>query len=219
MNQCPLCERTDIVAISEDPLDRIWKIQCLTCGDFEITEIATGALERHPYFRSQRAKVSAYVRERKIMRLPMVMLILEEDEDSDRSKIRLVEVISRFPEKVMDRLDRALTNLYRLSRYSGDCLKIYPESDYPVLYADSMVVGSAVFMIHSLRDMGFVKEERLLQYYELVITPSGWHHIYEIERGSSKDSSQSFVAMWFNEEMDSAWENGFSKGIIDAGYT
>ena len=37
-------------------------------------------------------------------------------------------------------------------------------------------------------------------------------------RNTKTASSQAFVAMWFDPNMDSAWEYGFEPGIRDAGY-
>jgi len=49
------------------------------------------------------------------------------------------------------------------------------------------------------------------------IMPAGYQRLEEL-RKSQLDSSQAFVAMWFDSSMDNAWKNGFAKGIEDAGY-
>lgn len=51
----------------------------------------------------------------------------------------------------------------------------------------------------------------------LVITIQGYKHLEKL--GTVQvHSDQAFVAMWFDEEMDEAWEKGFKPGIVDAGY-
>ena len=37
-------------------------------------------------------------------------------------------------------------------------------------------------------------------------------------RGHGNDSTQGFVAMWFHEELNEAYQNGFEVGVFEAGY-
>ena len=50
------------------------------------------------------------------------------------------------------------------------------------------------------------------------LTVDGYAHLDELER-RHVDSSQAFVAMWYNAEMKDAWKSGIKPGIEDAGYT
>ena len=54
---------------------------------------------------------------------------------------------------------------------------------------------------------------------EFLVTVDGWKRLEELERAAPGESSQAFVAMWLNSELDDAWNNGIRKGIEDAGYT
>ena len=45
----------------------------------------------------------------------------------------------------------------------------------------------------------------------------GYRYLAEIEHVIT-DSSQAFVAMWFDESMDEVWEEGFRPAIRDTGY-
>ena len=49
------------------------------------------------------------------------------------------------------------------------------------------------------------------------LTVEGHAHLEELERGAT-DSSQAFVAIWFDDSMESAWREGIRLGIKDAGY-
>ena len=49
------------------------------------------------------------------------------------------------------------------------------------------------------------------------ITPTGWDYLDKAER-RTLDSSQAFVAMWFNPSMDSAWNYGIKPALESAGY-
>ena len=49
------------------------------------------------------------------------------------------------------------------------------------------------------------------------LTVQGYERLAEINY-TTKDSSQAFVAMWFDKSMNEVWENGFRSAIEDAGY-
>ena len=49
------------------------------------------------------------------------------------------------------------------------------------------------------------------------LTVRGYSYLAEIDHAVT-DSSQAFVAMWFDKSMDEVWENGLRPGIRDAGY-
>ena len=51
--------------------------------------------------------------------------------------------------------------------------------------------------------------------YQLSV--SGYSYLAEINH-AVLDSSQAFVAMWFDESMDKVWEEGLLPGIRDTGY-
>lgn len=187
MTQCPLCESTNVKAVSDDPLDMIWRINCKICGGYILTSRAKGALGSKD-IRGQKAKISAYVKQWDLRGLPPVMLMLEgRGRIGSEPKITLTEAISQFPENILDRVDRALINLGRLSKHTGDTVRIHPELHYPIMYADTRKKESTEFMIHSLRDLGFIQGKWTSVNYDITITPRGWQHIYEIQRGAKID--------------------------------
>ena len=53
--------------------------------------------------------------------------------------------------------------------------------------------------------------------YNIVLTAKGYSKLDEVESGGA-DSSQAFVAMWFDKEMFEAWQTGFAPAIRDAGF-
>ena len=46
---------------------------------------------------------------------------------------------------------------------------------------------------------------------------NGYKHLEKLKKDRT-DSDQAFVAMWFDDAMSDAWENGFEPAIVDAGY-
>jgi hypothetical protein len=49
------------------------------------------------------------------------------------------------------------------------------------------------------------------------VSPAGYVQADEWKQLAA-DSSQAFIAMWFSNEIDSAWTGGLQKGVLAAGY-
>ena len=52
---------------------------------------------------------------------------------------------------------------------------------------------------------------------KVIITVEGYAHLAEMEKAVT-DSSQAFVAMWFDNSMEDAWTQGIKPAIENAGY-
>ena len=70
------------------------------------------------------------------------------------------------------------------------------------------------FFLDSLEAKGWIKVYKAGDYN---LTVEGHAHLEELEHRTT-DSSQAFVAMWFDGSMKTAWENGIERGIQDARY-
>ena len=53
---------------------------------------------------------------------------------------------------------------------------------------------------------------------EYTLTVEGYARLAELEKANA-ESSKGFVAMWFDDSTDEAWEKGIKLGIKDAGFT
>ena len=53
--------------------------------------------------------------------------------------------------------------------------------------------------------------------YEYTLTVEGYTRLEELETANA-ESSKGFVAMWFDDSLKEAWEEGIKRGIEDAGY-
>ena len=69
--------------------------------------------------------------------------------------------------------------------------------------------------------LNYLKEERWVvgkgNYHIYTITVEGYARLAELETANA-ESSKGFVAMWFDESTQKAWEEGIKRGIEDAGY-
>ena len=72
------------------------------------------------------------------------------------------------------------------------------------------------FLLQYLVDQGWITQTKVSQSIEHIITLQG--HARLAESDKQVNSSQGFVAMWFDDSMTEAYEKGIAPGIEDAGY-
>ena len=73
------------------------------------------------------------------------------------------------------------------------------------------------FFLDYLETKGWLNVHKNAGYPRYNLTVEGHAHLEELERGAT-DSSQAFVAMWFDNSMTNAWEEGIKPAIKAAGY-
>jgi hypothetical protein len=72
------------------------------------------------------------------------------------------------------------------------------------------------FFLSALQDTGRIKGIGQ-NWQELIVTFGGWTRIGELQSVRAR-GDQAFVAMWFDDKLQPAWDNGFYAGIKAAGY-
>ena len=73
------------------------------------------------------------------------------------------------------------------------------------------------FFVTYLIEQEWIKEFGSPPKQEYELTVKGYSHASDLE-SPGPDSSQGFVAMWFDGQMDAAWEDGIRPAIEEAGY-
>ena len=71
------------------------------------------------------------------------------------------------------------------------------------------------FLLEYLQEKDWIKYDSSVE--SCTLTVDGYARLAELEKVAT-DSSQAFVAMWFDDSMKDAFENGIKPGIEDAGY-
>jgi len=131
LEKCLLCNSEANTEMDEGDVS---EFKCKTCGTYklhllEITIVKNGRITWEPW------KISAYVREKSIRKMPVPVLSFQERVPAGArigtAFIGFVE--SEFPKTVADRLDRTLLNLEALSHQPGDRIKLDPDSITPLL--------------------------------------------------------------------------------------
>jgi hypothetical protein len=214
---CPICGQ-DCTHALNDGRAGVTFFGCPTCGKYGISKEATFYIRDLP--KSEKTKLSAYLRERDIRGDPPVTLFEKVNPESsyETPVIEVRDVISEdFPSLVSERLDRILQNIYRRSTYPGQRIQFTIERDYPVFFAEN--TEAMIFLAKTLGERGWIDYDLAMSAIDVRLTESGWSRIAELEIGKTKkDSRQVFVAMWFEPSLDAAWREGFKKAIEETGY-
>ena len=80
-------------------------------------------------------------------------------------------------------------------------------------WSESTEQKELVFFVKYLTNRGWLEVDKAMGY---TITVPGYERV--AEQLTKKDPSQCFVAMWFNDSMKQAYEEGIKKAIEECGY-
>ena len=94
-----------------------------------------------------------------------------------------------------------------------------PELFQPALgWSESTKDQELDFLSDYMRDQGWIKKSGYNSYvFDALVEVLGYRHIEELE--TNPDSSQCFVALWFDPSMEQAYEKGIKPAIEEAGFT
>lgn len=200
LETCPICDtpepRTDLRSNRA--------IDCYVCGLYLMpSSIADYGISNDIFPTEQRHLLSAYLRTRPRQAIPVPELLDE---------VRLRELADSLPRySVLEKQDLLLTYLERQSSSPGRAVLVNPDQDYPLFWmADREEYD---YHTQSLIDRELVTGRM----EQLTLSYKGWDYLSQM-RQSRGTSKQAFVAMWFDESMNDAWDAGFSPAIAEAGF-
>jgi hypothetical protein len=212
---CSLCGQTARIQ-SKDQLDRIFQINCDTCGHYSITDRAIEMTFKDQGIQTLKVKISSYIKERCLKKLSEITIFhTDNEETSITPRISIKEIFSSHPD-VSERIDKALLNLGVMTEFAGGKVRLL-KTNYPIFYPESVDLNASFFILGQLIEDGFISGNCGFP-TEVVVTPKGWSRISHLQRGEKKNSIQGFTAMWFDKSMDSIWNNSIKKAIEDAGF-
>jgi len=176
-------------------------------GGYKITENAISAIECFSLL--EKAKLSRWIYEQNLLEI------------APRVDSAVVEEVPNWPmPSVLERIDYLLQFVELEMR--GEIATRIPLSEtmcaaVAASSSDELwcLVGYARAM--KLVEHGLVHKDSGIYRYINEITVKGYQRLEELKK-ANPNSDQAFVAMWFDDSMSDAWENGFEPAIVDAGY-
>ena len=126
------------------------------------------------------------------------------------------KAISKRPLRVHERADRLLRFIADQSGTVGDSVSISNSTHAAYAWSESIDWLEIEYFLNYLVKTGALEGTMFAGAFQGNVTIDGYSRI--ADRLTNVDSSQAFVAMWFDESMDEAARNGIELGIEDAGY-
>ncbi|MGB2866766.1 MAG: hypothetical protein WBC05_25770, partial [Sedimentisphaerales bacterium] len=186
---------------------------CPTCGDYDITN---GALQAKPdHFVEERLHlISAVARwssegGNTFLVLPELL--------QDRSEFE-ARILSVCPRNTQEKLDRILAYIAEKASYPGEEIVIEKDSISPLFYCKNVEeVELYLKYLQTSNLADFIGPKIGAIRYKLALTVEGLKKAQE-QAKPNIESKQAFVAMWFDESLQSAYSKGIAKLEEDTGF-
>lgn len=183
-----------------------------TGGRYLITDLAMVTTELEELDNATKARLTTWLIDQRFLGEECPQITTE----------TIVDAAQRRNLPIYERMDRFLRYLSHIEPFVGGRFGI---DEVELLHAQAWseskmtVTGTRdskderQFFLDSLEAKGWIN----IQSGGCLITVEGHAHLEELERRAT-DSSQAFVAMWFDDSMEDVWKDGINRGIEDAGY-
>ena len=136
----------------------------------------------------------------------------------------IVKFVRASPDlSVHERAEGLLRFLAGLADTVGTGVDVKQNTYAAYAWSESIEWGDVVFFLNYLRDSGWLKQgggygviDKDTGLVLGLVTVVGYSRI--AEQAANTDSAQAFVAMWFNEKIDKAYDQGIAPAIEAAGF-
>ena len=201
MDKCPIC-RQPIKEEQRQQATRgsFFDISCSSCGNYQIGGFFESVLSKD-IAEDKRCILSGILREASDQDRPIKLL---------EGNLNDVLASASPPDGPIEAMDRILLYVKDQGDTVADFVEIQSK-DYPIAYAKNP--KEFVYYLTNLIQLGLLNNSG--SSYQLTL--NGWKHLMDLSKDRI-DSSQAFVAMWFNEKTAEAWEEGFYKALKETGY-
>lgn len=196
---CVICGDEQAEKLDDSTLASIHQ-RCPRCGEFWWGDSTP------PIPQETQVKLSAWIREQNM---------LNEIPKIDGDQIKRIDAMP-IP-RHLERADRILIHVVRHQKSLNEVRinGISPGFQEIQAISYSKDPGELGHLLKLLEDQGFFAETLMGMAYR--ITSQG-HKRYAELHALGAASTQAFVAMWFDDSMQDAYENGLKAGILKAGY-
>lgn len=183
----------------------IHEYNCRRCGEYILSQVVEMNLEKPSEFDDKKYILSGHVREcNKIGKKPEFLLVKD---------IQNAINFSNKPSDISDSIDRILLHIYNSNNAYNDYLFINWQ-EYPIAYAKNykefLYLLSKCVEFKYLESKGINGTDFNNKDYRLTI--KGIKRCEKLKKGGM-NSKKVFVAMWFDDKMDSAYIDGIKRAI------
>ena len=126
----------------------------------------------------------------------------------------IATILSIPPLTFTEKAERVLEVLVEKTAQFGQQFDLSGMRDLQA-FVETFDVSDLSFIGSYLATRGLLGDPAKSNYFN--VTGAGFERV-EQSRRANASSSQAFVAMWFNEDLKSAWKEGLAEGVRRAGY-
>jgi hypothetical protein len=234
--RCVVCQLPAYVSNSLEGAKTKFKVFCSRCGRYEIFSEGTMSSKLQELTPSQVANASGYLRENS-------PFVIRDDQDIDFLDKISTPTVAAKAHKLLSNIARCnpTPGTFLRLRFGGldeqmkHFVGVRTSSRYPVdntadraamelfpalsmAWAENESELRFLLIEYLVKGVGFLSQEGAGDSHDLAfrISSKGWEHL---QAQGMSDSSTAFVAMWFNEEVNSVWEQAIYPAIDEAGYS
>lgn len=203
LDKCPICLNSDVQVSRPAGGHLAYDIECKRCGNYRISETAASMYLKNygPLYLLSAAIRNRFEREGRI-------------ELSTRTFETLLDSVSK-PSDPIETIDLLLQHIFRKTGKISKSV-VFTENDYPLLFAED--VNEFYHYLKLAEKLNLIEPKIIdTSEREYYLTLEGWKRIFELKKNEIK-LRQAFVAMWFDSNLDDAWENGFRSALLECGY-
>ncbi len=181
--------------------DDAYQVECSVCGDYTIDGTLSASIK---LINRERAILSAKIRNNNLNGRPVEL---------HTGNYKEIIAEARYPRNPIEAIEQLILYLYRNTEQFGQSLEIEPTRDYSIFYLNNP--EEYLYIREKASELGLIDLGKTTVHQSLSL--EGWKEAIELDSKSAKPH-QAFVAMWFNNEMKNAWENGFQQALTETGY-
>lgn len=196
---CIVCTQENATNLPSD-IDGVHQ-SCPRCGEFKVSGTALTIMGQG-LGTEKRTKLSGWVLEQnRAGSIPMI------------TSTNLENILARPLPSVAERATNLLLEAEQKITHLGERFRINTPRFLAATYSSSSVEVN--YLLKMLTDQEMARSVTVDGLCEIL--PHGYIHLDELRKATST-SLQGFVAMWFHEDLNEAYTNGFQVGILQAGY-
>lgn len=215
-DSCIFCgNSTKETLLSKNPYTEFINVSCKVCGNYIID---SDFKEDFPSYKNidDQWKISAYIKEKNLINI--IPFILYESENSNiKNGITYTKAIASFPKDINEKIDRILINLSKKT-YEGQWFPLNHNYDYPLFFTPKGKEDSFKFICDVFVENGYFEKEDTQLRNNYRLKAKAWERIGLLNKSINSNLKNVFVAMWFNDEVNSVYDDTISTVISDLGY-
>lgn len=135
------------------------------------------------------------------------------------------EIVKRFEStgnsrslSVAARASRLLEFVVESTDRVGSYVDVSKRGDAALAWSESTLWDEVTFLLEFLRERNWISSSLHPNKESDIVSVTVEGYVQVEAAATAPDSAQAFVAMWFDEEMNEAYDQGIEPGIINAGF-